>query len=56
MAVAAVPVPAVLASVTLNVRVPLGKVETLIPVTCWVAEVTVPVPVTGVPPPLLLTV
>ena len=52
---AAVPVPAPLLSVTLYVKVPLGRLVTLMPVTCWVAEVTVPLPVTGVPPPLLLT-
>ena len=38
------------------VSVPLGRVETLIPVTSCVAEVTVPLPVTAVPPALLLTV
>ncbi len=34
---------------------PVGEDETLMPVTCWVAEETVPLPVTAVPPPLLVT-
>ena len=42
MAVAAVPVPAALASVTLYVSVPSSRLDTSMPVTCWVAEVTVP--------------
>ena len=57
MVVAAPPVlPYWLVSVALKVRVPSGSDETLMPVTCWVAKVIVPLPVTGVPPPLLLMV
>ena len=56
VAVAGAPVPVPLLSVTLKVSVPSGSEETSMPVTSWVAEVTVPLPVTGVPPPSLLTV
>ena len=57
MAVAAAPVlPAGSVKVTLKVSVPSGNEETLMPVTSCVAEVTLPLPVTAVPPAELLMV
>ena len=52
VAVTALVVPAALVSVTLKVTVPSPKVERSMPVTSWVAEVTLPLPVTGTDDPL----
>jgi hypothetical protein len=52
-------VPTLLATsvrVRLSVKVPLGRDDTSIPTKLWLALVTVPLPVSGVPPPLLLRV
>ena len=57
MAVAAVPVlPIGSVNVTLKLSVPSGNDAMLMPVTSWVAEVTLPLPVSGVPPAALLMV
>ena len=56
MAVVAWPVlPAASVSVTLKVSVPAGNEDRLIPVMSCVAEVSVPLPVTAVPPAELVT-
>ena len=57
MAVAALPaLPATSVNTTLKVSNPSGSDETSMPVTSCVAELTVPSPVRGVPPPSLLMV
>jgi len=48
--------PAASVSVTLKRRVPSVSAETLMPVIFWVAYLSVPVPVTGLPPPSLVIV
>ena len=46
--------PAASVKVTLKVSVPFDSAAMSMPLTCCVAEVTLPLPVTGDPPPSLL--